>query len=174
MPISALLNWVKKCFHFYSVLYWSLNFFLYVVVMLLLTLIPLIIRIVKNNKYNWVYYLGDKIANEKKAKDSTIRNTQSEDSRISGPHIVTTHPSGNLVISIGTKVENRPASKKNYSEDSETEIKHPAKYQKTKNAMNIPKSEEDQSSNSLKVTEETNLYRVDNKSTIIKSSEFNI
>ncbi|KAE9535255.1 hypothetical protein AGLY_007988 [Aphis glycines] len=113
---------------------------------------------------------GDKIANEKKAKDSTIRNTQSEDSRTSGPHIVTTHPSGNLVISIGTKVENRPASKKNYSEDSETEIKHPAKYQKTKNAMNIPKSEEDQSSNGLKVTEETNLYRVDNKSTIIKSS----
>jgi len=40
--------------------------------------------------------------------------------------------------------------------------------------MNISKSEEDQSSNGLKVTEEPNLYRVDNKSTIIKSSEFNI
>lgn len=144
--------------------------------MLLHIFIPFIIIFVKNNKYiyNWVYYLGDKIANEKKVKDSTIRNTQSEDSRISGPHIVTTHPSGNLVISIGTKVENRPASKKNYSEDSETEIKHSAKYQKTKNAMNIPKSEEDQSSNGLKVTEEQNLYRVDNKSSIIKSSEFNI
>lgn len=93
---------------------------------------------------------------------------------MSGPHIVTTHPSGNLVISIGTKVENRPASKKNYSEDPETEIKHSAKYQKTKNAMNIPKSEEDQSSNGLKLTEEATLYQVENKSTIIKSSEFNI
>ncbi|XP_003244249.1 protein AF-10 [Acyrthosiphon pisum] len=113
---------------------------------------------------------GDKIASEKKVKDSTIRNAQSEDLRVSGPHIVTTHPSGNLVISIGTKVENRPASKKNYSEDPETEIKHSAKYQKTKNTMNIPKSEEDQSSNGLKVTEEPNLYRVENKSTIIKSS----
>lgn len=133
-------------------------------------------RFVKNNKYiyNLVYYSGDKIASEKKVKDSTIRNTQIEDLRVSGPHIVTTHPSGNLVISIGTKVENRPGSKKNYSGDPETEIKHSAKYQKTKNAMNIPKSEEDQSSNSLKVTEEPNLFRVENKSTIIKSSEFNI
>jgi len=126
------------------------------------------------NIFTIKYYSGDKIASEKKVKDSTIRNAQSEDLRVSGPHIVTTHPSGNLVISIGTKVENRPASKKNYSEDSETEIKHSAKYQKTKNAMNIPMSEEDQSSNGLKVTEEPNLYRVENKSTIIKSSEFNI
>jgi len=39
--------------------------------------------------------------------------------------------------------------------------------------MNIPKSEEDQRSSGLKVTEEPNLYCVENKSTIIKSSEFN-
>ncbi|KAL5237360.1 hypothetical protein ACI65C_004770 [Semiaphis heraclei] len=113
--------------------------------------------------------IGDKIANEKKIKDST-RNTQSEDLRVSGPHIVTTHPSGNLVISIGTKVEITSANKKSYSDDSDTETKHSAKYQKTKSSMNIPKSEEDQRSSGLKVTEEPNLYRVENKSTIIKSS----
>lgn len=100
-------------------------------------------------------------------------NTHSGEPRISGPHIVSTHPSGNLVISIGTKAENRTSSKKNYLEDPETETKQLAKYQKTKNAMNIPKSEEDQSSNSLKKIDVPNLYRVENKSTIIKSSEFN-
>jgi len=71
-------------------------------------------------------------------------------------------------------VENRPVNKKNYPENSEIEIKQSAKYQKTKNAMNIPKSEEEQSSNGLKAIEETNLYHVENKSSIIKSSEFNI
>jgi len=78
-----------------------------------------------------------------------------------------------LVISIGTKVEIKSANKKSYSDDSDTETKHSAKYQKTKNAMNIPKSEEDQNSSGLKVTEEPNLYRVENKSTIIKSSKLN-
>lgn len=36
--------------------------------------------------------------------------------------------------------------------------------------MNIVKSEDDQSFNSLKVIEEPNLHHVENKSSIIKSS----
>lgn len=105
-------------------------------------------------------------------KDSASRNTPAGcDQRRTGPHVITTHPSGNLVISIGTKSENKSsATKKQCLDDSETEVKHIAKYQKTKNAMNIVKSEDDQSSNGLKVIEEPNLHHVENKSSIIKSS----
>lgn len=114
--------------------------------------------------------LGDKIANHKKIKDVTIRNTQSED-QTSGPHIVSTHPSGNLIISIGTKVENRTStSKKQSLEDSETEVKQSTKYQKTKNAISITKSEDGQSSNGLKIVQEPNLYHIENKNQTTKSS----
>lgn len=90
-----------------------------------------------------------------------------------GPHIVSTHPSGNLIISIGTKVENKASANKKkqcIDDDSEGEVKHPTKYQKTKNAMNIMKSEDDQYSSRIKIIEEPNLHRVENKNTIIKSS----
>lgn len=120
--------------------------------------------------------IGDKIANDKKIKDSTAKNSQSGDQRKSTvPHIVSNHPSGNLVISIGTKVDNKSSSSKNqYLEYSETEVKQTTKYQKTKNAMNIIKVEDDlRYNNGIKLTEETNLYRLDNKSTIIQSSQYN-
>lgn len=116
--------------------------------------------------------LGDKIANDKKLKDSTSRNTQGGD-QTSGPHVVSTHPSGNLVISIGTKVENKTSTSKKQSlerEDLESEVKHMAKYQKTKNAMSIVKSEDYQSSNGLKIIQEPNLYQVENKNQATKSS----
>ncbi|VVC38726.1 Hypothetical protein CINCED_3A021786 [Cinara cedri] len=114
---------------------------------------------------------GDKFVNNKKIKDTASRNTLTGDQRKTGPHIVTTHPSGNLVISIGTKTENKSCtSKKQCFDDSETEVKHTARYHKSKNAMSIVKSEDDQSSNDLKVIEEPNLHHVENKSTIIQSS----
>lgn len=101
---------------------------------------------------------------------TTQKNTQSEDQR-SGPHVVSTHPSGNLIISMGKKVENKAlVNKKQYVDDSDGEVKHPAKYQKTKNAMHMVKSEDNQSSTRLKVIEIPNLHRVDNKSTSFKSS----
>jgi len=112
----------------------------------------------------------DKIANDKKIKESIPRNTQNEDQESSGPHVVTTHPSGNLIISIGTKVENNSSTiKKQNIEDSETEVK-PTIKQKTKNAMNMIKSEDNQNSNDLKITEEPNLYNVENSSSTIKPS----
>lgn len=93
------------------------------------------------------------------------------DQKRTGPHIVTTHPSGNLVISIGTKIENKSfTNKKQCPGDSEIEVKHSAKYQKTKNAMNIVKTEDDQSSNTLKIINEPNLHHIENKSAILKSS----
>jgi len=115
--------------------------------------------------------LGDKIVNDKNVKDlTTQKNIQSEDQR-SGPHMVSTHPSGNLIISIGTKIENKSVTnKKQYVDDSDGELKHPAKYQKTKNAMNMVKSEDNQSSTRLKVIEIPNLHRVENKNTSFKSS----
>lgn len=119
--------------------------------------------------------LGDKITNDKKIKDTTIKNTQSgEQKKSSGPHIVTNHPSGNLVISIGSKVDNKSStSKKQYHENSESEVKQTAKYQKTKNAMNIVKTEDDlRYNNGIKLTEETNLYRLENKSTITQPSQY--
>lgn len=117
--------------------------------------------------------LGDKIANDKKIKDSTTKNTQSGDKKKSAvPHIVSNHPSGNLVISIGTKVDNKSSTtKKQYLENSETELKQTPKYQKTKNAMNIAKVEDDlKYNNGIKLTEETNLYRLENKSAIVQPS----
>lgn len=102
----------------------------------------------------------------------TTHNTQSEEQRKSEPHIVTNHPSGNLVISIGTKVENRSStSKKQYLGESETEEKHSTKYQKTKDSsMNIPKSEVNQTSNNLKIIDEPNLHHIENKCSTIQSS----
>lgn len=117
---------------------------------------------------------------EKKGKDLPIKDTQSGDQKKFEPHIVTTHPSGNLVISMGsksdaakTKVENTTStSKKSCSKD--LEISKPApKYQKTNNEMNVEASDEDQISKGLKITEKPNLSHVDNNSTIIKSSELN-
>lgn len=120
--------------------------------------------------------LGDKIANDKKVKDLITQKNMESDDQSSGPHIVTTHPSGNLIISIGTKVENKASTtnKKQNLNDSEGEVKQPAKYQKTKIAMNMRKSEDNQSSNRLKGTEDPNLPRVENKNTIMKSSKFDI
>jgi hypothetical protein len=121
--------------------------------------------------YNFV--LGDKITNDKKNKDSENQNIPSDDHKKSGHHIVTTNQSGNLVISIGTKVENKSStSKKQGLEDSETEKKQTTKYQKTKNAMNTTKADNDQLSNGIKITEETNLYRIENKNTNMKSSQY--
>lgn len=112
----------------------------------------------------FILFLGDKIVNEKKIKDSNPRNSPSGDQNKSGPHIVSTHPSGNLVISIGTKIENKSStSKKKYSEGSESETKQTTKYQKTKNAMNIPKAEDVQTS---KVIETPSLPQVESKNTI--------
>lgn len=105
--------------------------------------------------------------NEKKLKDSTSRNSQGGD-QTSGPHVVSTHPSGNLVISIGTKVENKTSTSKKQS--LESDVKQTAKYQKTKNAMNIVKSEDNQSSNGLKIIQEPNLYQVENKNQTTKLS----
>lgn len=119
--------------------------------------------------------LDDKITNDKKIKDSTTQNISTEDQKKAGLHVVTTNPSGNLVISIGPKVENNPStSKKQSFEDFETEKKQITKYQKTKNAMNITKTDDDQLSNGIKITEETNLYRIENKNTTIKSSQYNL
>jgi len=47
----------------------------------------------------------------------------------------------------------------------------PAIKQKTKNAMNMIKPEDNQNSNDLKITEEPNLYNVENSSSTIKPSE---
>lgn len=114
--------------------------------------------------------LGDKIANDKKIKDSISRNTPSGDQKKSGPHIVTNHPSGNLVISIGTKVENKSTTNKKPHPDSESEVKQITKYQKTKNAMNIPKAEDDQTS---KTSEKPSSPQAESNNTIIKSSLHN-
>jgi len=114
--------------------------------------------------------LGDKIA-DKKNKDFSPRNTASEDQKTSGPHIVTNHPSGNLVISIGTKVENKSSTSKKHYLNSETEVKQVYKCQKTKNTMNTVKTEEDQSSSTLKILEEPNLHCIENKSATKKTSE---
>lgn len=105
--------------------------------------------------------------NEKKLKDSTSRNSQGGD-QTSGPHVVSTHPSGNLVISIGTKVENKTSTSKKQS--LESDVKQMAKYQKTKNAMNIVKFEDNQSSNGLKIIQKPNLYQVENKNQTTKLS----
>lgn len=114
--------------------------------------------------------LGDKIANDKKVKDSTTRNTQGGD-QISGPHVVSTHPSGNLVISIGTKIENKTSiSKKQSLEDLKSEVKQTAKYQKTKNPMSVVKFEDDQSPNGLKIVQEPNLCQGENKNQTTKTS----
>lgn len=119
--------------------------------------------------------LGDKVTNDKKIKDSTTQYIPKDDQKKSGSHVVTTNQSGNLVISIGTKVENKSSTNKKQSlEDSETEQKQTTKYQKTKNAMNINKAEDDQLSNGIKITEETNLYRIENKNTTLKSSQYNL
>lgn len=122
-----------------------------------------------------IIVLGDKVTNDKKIKDSTTQNIPKDDQKKSGSHVVTTNQSGNLVISIGTKVENKSSTNKKQSlEDSETEQKLTTKYQKTKNAMNINKAEDDQLSNGIKITEETNLYRIENKNTTLKSSQYNL
>lgn len=121
--------------------------------------------------------LDDKIAIEKKVKDFSIHNTQSEDKKKSEPHIVTTHPSGNLVISIGTKTETirtkventSSACKKTFSEVSET-VKQPYKYQKTNSLMNVTMSENDQSSKRPKKSEEPKFIPR-SKSPIIQLSE---
>lgn len=79
-----------------------------------------------------------------------------------------------MVISIGTKVENKSSTcKEPCVENFETEIKLSPKYQKNKNAMNIVKTEDNQSPNSLiKIVEEPNLYCVENKSLVIKPSKY--
>lgn len=112
--------------------------------------------------------LGDKITNDKKIKDSTTRTTPG-DQKKSGPHIVTNHPSGNLVISIGTKVENKSLTNKKPYSDSESEVKQITKFQKTKNAMNIPKAEDDRTS---KTTEKPSSPQVESNSTIINLSSY--
>lgn len=120
-------------------------------------------------KLNYSYSLpGDKIANDKKIKDSTTRTTPS-DQKKSGPHIVPNHPSGNLVISIGTKVDKFSSNKKPHS-DSESEVKPFTKYQKTKNAMNIPKAEDDRTP---KTTEKPSSPQVESNTTIINLSLYN-
>lgn len=116
-----------------------------------------------------MYNVGDKIA-DKKYKDLSPRNI-SEDQKRSGPHIVTNHPSGNLVISIGTKVENKSSTSKKHYLNSETEVKQISKCQKTKNTMNTVKTEENRSSSTLKILEEPNLHAVENKSATSKTSE---
>lgn len=80
-----------------------------------------------------------------------------------------------MVISIGTKVENKSSTcKEPCVENFDTEIKPSPKYQKTKNAMNIIKTEDNQSSNSLiNIVKEPNLYCVENKSLAIKPSKYN-
>lgn len=118
------------------------------------------------------FFLGDKFSSDKKVKDSPSEDMHSEDKKKFGPHIVTTHPSGNLVISIGTKVESKTSTtKKQYLEDSETEVKQQTKYQKANNAMNIVKTEDNQSSSNLNIVEEPNLFHVENKSLTLKSSK---
>lgn len=124
-------------------------------------------------KYTIYIFLDDKIAIDKKVKDLSPQNLHSEDKKKSGPHIVSNHPSGNLVISIGTKVESKSSTnKKQFLEDSETEVKQQAKYQKTNNAMSIVKTEDNQSSNTLILIEEPNLNCSENKSVTIKTSEY--
>lgn len=125
----------------------------------------------QKRKLTIINNFGDKITNDKNVKDlTTQKNIQSEDQR-SEPHVVSTHPSGNLIISIGKKVENKVlANKKQYVDDSDGEMKHPAKYQKTKNALTIVKSEDNQSLTPLKVIEIPNLHRVENQSTSLNSN----
>lgn len=79
-----------------------------------------------------------------------------------------------MVISIGTKVENKSSTyKESCIENFETEIKLSPKYQKTKNPMNIVKTEDNQSPNSLiNIVEDPNLYCVENKNLVIKPSKY--
>ncbi|XP_050426553.1 protein AF-10-like [Adelges cooleyi] len=112
---------------------------------------------------------NDKTVNEKKIKELSFPNIPSNERNKSQPHIVSTHPSGNLIISIGAKPQTITSGIKNLH-SNDLESGNPTKYQKMDSVMSTDKPKKNQNSEVLKIVEEPNLSRMENANTIIKSN----